>query len=50
MTVRKSVIKKKKQPLWWMNLEPVVQSDVSQEREKQILYINTYMCNLEEWY
>ena len=20
------------------------------EREKQILYINTYMCNLEKWY
>ena len=26
----------------WMNLEPVVQSEVSQ-REKQILYINAYM-------
>ena len=31
-----------------MKLEPVVQTDLSQE--KQILYINTYMCSLEEWY
>ena len=29
----------------WMNLEPIIQSEVSQ-REKQILYINTYIWNL----
>ena len=32
-----------------MNLEPVIQSEVS-EREKQILYIETYVWNLERWY
>ena len=35
----------------WMNLEPVIQSEVSHsEREKQILYINAYIWNLEQWY
>ena len=29
----------------WMNLEPVIQS--KSERERQILYINTYTWNLE---
>ena len=29
----------------WMNLEPS-----KLEREKQIPYINTYICNLEKWY
>ena len=33
----------------WMNLEPVIQSEVSQ-REKQILYINTHIWNLQGWY
>ena len=33
----------------WMNLEPVIQSEVS-EREKQIGYIKTYVWNLERWY
>ena len=32
-----------------MDLESVIQSEVSQ-REKQILYINAYMWNLEKWY
>ena len=27
----------------WMDLEPVIQS--KSEREKQILYANTYICN-----
>ena len=31
----------------WMVLESVIQSDV---REKQILYINAYIWNLEKWY
>ena len=33
----------------WMNLEPVIQSEVS-EREKQIAFIKTYVWNLERWY
>ena len=33
----------------WMNLGPVIQSEVSQ-KEKQISYINTYIWNLEKWY
>ena len=32
----------------WMNLEPIIQSEVSQ-KEKQISYINAYMWNLERW-
>ena len=32
-----------------MNLEPVIQSEVSQ-KEKQISYINTYIWNLEKLY
>ena len=31
----------------WMNLEPIIQSEVSQ-REKQILYINTYIYGIQE--
>ena len=31
----------------WMDLETVIQSEVSQ-KEKQILYINTYMWNPEK--
>ena len=30
----------------WLDLETVIQSEVSQ-KEKQILYINTYLWNLE---
>ena len=33
----------------WMNLEPVIQSEIS-ERGKKILYINTYIWNLETQY
>ena len=32
-----------------MNLEPVVQSEVELEREKQISYINSYIENLEKY-
>ena len=32
-----------------INLEPITQSEVSQ-KEKQILYINAYMWNLEKLY
>ena len=33
----------------WMNLEPIIQSEVSEKGKKQI-YINTYIWNLEGWY
>ena len=35
----------------WIDLGSVMQTESSKsEREKQILYINTYMWNLEKWY
>ena len=34
----------------WMDLETVIQRKVKSEKEKQILYINAYMWNLEKWY
>ena len=34
----------------WMNLEPIIHSEVKSEREKQISYINAYIWNLERWY
>ena len=33
----------------WMDLETVMQSEVSQ-KEKNISHINAYMWNLEKWY
>ena len=33
----------------WMNLEPIIQSEVSQEKKTPIQYINTYIWNLERW-
>ena len=33
----------------WMKLEPIIQSEVS-HKEKEILYINTYICNSERQY
>ena len=33
-----------------MYLEPIMQSEVTQTEEKQIIYINTYMWNLENGY
>ena len=32
----------------WMNLEPIIQSEVV--RKRQVSYINMYMWNLERWY
>ena len=32
----------------WMNLEPLIQSEVKPEREKQVSSINTCMLNLEK--
>ena len=34
--------------LGWMSLEPIIQSKSG--RERQISYVNTYICNLERWY
>ena len=34
-------------PMRWMNLEPIIQSEV---RKRQISYINAYIWNLERWY
>ena len=33
-----------------VNLEPIIQSEVSHKEEKQISYINAYTWNLERWY
>ena len=47
-----SAIKRNKIELFavrWMDLESVIQSEVSQ-KEKKISYINTYMWILEKWY
>ena len=33
----------------WMDLEFVIQNEIKSEREKQILYINAHMWNLEKW-
>ena len=32
----------------WMDLESVIQSEVKSEREKQILYADTYIWNLKK--
>ena len=34
----------------WINLEPIIQGEVKSERERQISYINAYICSLERWY
>ena len=33
----------------WINLEPIIQSKVNQ-KERKILYSNTYIWNLKKWY
>ena len=33
----------------WMNLEPIVQSEVSQKEKIEISYTDTYMWNLRRW-
>ena len=45
-----SAIKRKEIELFvvrWIDLESVIQSEVKSEREKQILYANTYIWNLK---
>ena len=36
--------------MMWMKLEPIIQSEVSQKKKKQLLHINPYIWNLERWY
>ena len=48
-----SAIKKKESEsvlVRWMNLEPVVQSEVSQKEKNKILFIDVYIWNLEKWH
>ena len=33
----------------WMNLKSVTESEIRQKREKQMLYINASIWNLEKW-
>ena len=34
----------------WMDLESIIQSEVTQKIEKQIPYANTHSVNLKKWY
>ena len=34
----------------WMNLEPIIESEVSQKEKGKHFYSNTYIQNLEKWY
>ena len=35
----------------WMNLEPIIQSEVSQkEKDKYSILMHIYIWNLEKWY
>ena len=34
--------------MWWINLAPIIQSEVSQKKDKY--HILTHIWNLEEWY
>ena len=34
----------------WMELETVIPGEVNQNEKKQILYINAYILNPENWY
>ena len=34
----------------WVNLEPIMQSEVNQKEKDKIAYSNTYTWNLEKWY
>ena len=36
--------------MWWINLAPIIQSEVSQKEKDKISYSNTYIQNLEKWY
>ena len=34
----------------WINLEPIIQSEIRQKEKKQILCINAGIWNPEKWY
>ena len=34
----------------WMNLEPIIQNEVSQKEKDKLSYSNAYIWNLEKWY
>ena len=34
----------------WMNLEPIIQSEVSQKEKDKLSYPNAHIQNLEKWY
>ena len=34
----------------WMNLEPIIQSEVNQKNKDKIPYPNAYIHNVEKWY
>ena len=34
----------------WMNLGPIIQSEVSQKEKDKYHILNTYIWNLERWY
>ena len=34
----------------WMNLEPIIQSEVSQKEKDKYHITNAYIQNLEKWY
>ena len=36
--------------MWWINLAPIIQSEVSQKEKDKISFFNTYIQNLEKWY
>ena len=36
--------------VWWMNLEPVIQSEVSQKGKNKYHTFNAYIWNLEKWH
>ena len=34
----------------WMNLEPIIQNEVSQKEKDNIFYTNIHIWNLERWH
>ena len=34
----------------WIDLESVIQSEISRKEKKKLLQVNAYMWNLEKWY
>ena len=34
----------------WMNLEPIILSEISKKEKENILYTDAYIWSLERWY